>query len=1777
MKFVMILIQLLLILNFLNAQAISNSIFIESNQNREDEYNRKMKDNYIKSIQKNLQLNELIQNLKKADLKTPNKLILEAIQNILKQNNILKIREYKRNETPQDIQAIALYDYLKDLNKKLEYFYSIIKQSQEFFQGFEVSIKNLIEILQKIEESLKKIQQDKTLGNKQENDGKQVIGQNKNKHFIQHLSKKKQVSKQSALVQLNTISMWEYKETQPIQDKDCPNQLKKLSDEYIFFLKVQETLLFISQQQQIEPIQQKLIPFQNVFQVNGKIVIDFIKSLNLKNLDKDTQEYIERLRKIYRNDDQFFKQIKEFDQQTSQTLKLISTAQPVLDFGDQLIRQILNLFDKINAIKENYAYQPDQVYKQLLQLDRDYKICKGSENYEIIKDIKIPKNNVKQIADQNYIIPPINSDQCQRKVHDIDENLLDYIKNKILSKIENIYKIFVADDFHQTFMFGPNPGTWKDRIRRFQEYNLQYFDEKFQRKLVKLAEYQSNYKPDDPQSVAAYERLQILNNKIWQISNFFDQAKSFIVIQKERIKIKDKFEELIKALKMPSQKELDTTVSNYVLDQEVIEQLRDYKICTGKDFYESHNIVHIYQRFIKQQNEKSNLVIIEERKQINDQVLQQEPKQIKKSRKSQKSQKAIKQLSSKKSEPVSYIQVQGDWKYYDYPPILKNECQEELNIIKEDILQFKKIQVLYQYQKSHQKNYNKIIEDFLSFEDLFIENIRFIKLKMEWYGFESNIISFDNIPKGKSQSNPTELAFNSLLQFNKYLTDINDSYLKAKSLLNLNRDDFSVIRFNQYVLNEYLDKQFKYQPDDVEKELKQLYRDYQICTGRQYETEKADAQKPKGQEIEEQNEQQEQKMINMINMKNIIFIKNEFYVQNKTTYRFNQYIIYYLKQMNIMIMILIFYVKGFEYKERPPIQMRTCKWPKIRERSYDQVIKEEIISFSRLSFLRQVQSNFQQNENILTSLEGLSKVKEQSAIINSELVDKVLEYKPEELVQYKSNKDPDDPLVIECYDKILDIEKKITKIKNLLEDIGGLYSQQFLDKIQSQKQKLKEIQTQLASFDNYSTKDIQLELNQLNRDYNICFQETYPLIKVFQQDKISLLKNEVISPFKLSKTSKKKNLKKKNQQTIALQMEQKWEYKEYKPVQKSECTSHKIDIEEDYLQFLKIQEIFKFKQQLNNQNNIVSQLNNFKDKYIQNNKIILEQLKNVQIRLSSMIQFPFEYDFSNPDSKQIQQIYNSYEKYQLELNIMSKQIQSAFELSLFLNENLIKDIKNSNDWINNYLNNRFTYQQDDVYKELLQINRDYQICGRGVEQYDLFISHNYKLNGKTVESQKEPLSSKLGYNERYNCQIELDITKHAILRDYQHLDLLKVYEIQSNLYGLMRSIRDETKPYEIIQSVVQKFDLRFFPVEFKSYQDNYKPDDILAIQAYERLQLINDRLTTFKNKYNGALKYLTYAQNNIKQLNQNFNKFTDELNKLTDTETYVKSYLKKNLEDYTKCTDKDFNEEYQIQKDQQLYNKKQTNYMTSQIEIQEKPNISIQDEKHSQIFMVQQGQQQQWKYEDYEPILQSECQDELQEIKEDILQFQKIQTLFYYKKNLQYQYNILIAKFLDIEIDFIENANKLLDEFQRYDFSKLIQLYKYPDRATQSQGPRGAYSSLYKVYESLFYIRNEYGKLYELVKFNKVDFSAIRYSNQLLNEYLQEQFLYNEKEVEMELKQLYRDYEICTKKKYQNESEEQKKINRDPVVLTQKIQRKQKNQKGNIVRKNIQKNKKQAK
>ena len=40
----------------------------------------------------------------------------------------------------------------------------------------------------------------------------------------------------------------------------------------------------------------------------------------------------------------------------------------------------------------------------------------------------------------------------------------------------------------------------------------------------------------------------------------------------------------------------------------------------------------------------------------------------------------------------------------------------------------------------------------------------------------------------------------------------------------------------------------------------------------------------------------------------------------------------------------------------------------------------------------------------------------------------------------------------------------------------------------------------------------------------------------------------------------------------------------------------------------------------------------------------------------------------------------------------------------------------------------------------------------------------------------------------------------------------------------------------------------------------------------------------------------------------------------------------------------------------------------------------------------------------------------------------------------------------------------------------------------------------------------------------------------------------------MELKQLYRDYEICTKTSYSKESEANKQISRDPVVLTQKIQ-----------------------
>ena len=39
--------------------------------------------------------------------------------------------------------------------------------------------------------------------------------------------------------------------------------------------------------------------------------------------------------------------------------------------------------------------------------------------------------------------------------------------------------------------------------------------------------------------------------------------------------------------------------------------------------------------------------------------------------------------------------------------------------------------------------------------------------------------------------------------------------------------------------------------------------------------------------------------------------------------------------MNIMIMILVFYVMGFEYKERSPILMKTCKWSKTRDRTFD--------------------------------------------------------------------------------------------------------------------------------------------------------------------------------------------------------------------------------------------------------------------------------------------------------------------------------------------------------------------------------------------------------------------------------------------------------------------------------------------------------------------------------------------------------------------------------------------------------------------------------------------------------------------------------------------------------------------------------------------------------------------------------------------------------------------------------------------------------------------------
>lgn len=42
----------------------------------------------------------------------------------------------------------------------------------------------------------------------------------------------------------------------------------------------------------------------------------------------------------------------------------------------------------------------------------------------------------------------------------------------------------------------------------------------------------------------------------------------------------------------------------------------------------------------------------------------------------------------------------------------------------------------------------------------------------------------------------------------------------------------------------------------------------------------------------------------------------------------------------------------------------------------------------------------------------------------------------------------------------------------------------------------------------------------------------------------------------------------------------------------------------------------------------------------------------------------------------------------------------------------------------------------------------------------------------------------------------------------------------------------------------------------------------------------------------------------------------------------------------------------------------------------------------------------------------------------------------------------MITHFLAMETDFIENAKKLLNDFSRYDFSKIIEVYKYPDAAS---------------------------------------------------------------------------------------------------------------------------------
>ncbi|KAM3133236.1 hypothetical protein pb186bvf_014664 [Paramecium bursaria] len=284
------------------------------------------------------------------------------------------------------------------------------------------------------------------------------------------------------------------------------------------------------------------------------------------------------------------------------------------------------------------------------------------------------------------------------------------------------------------------------------------------------------------------------------INQYYLEAQAFLkVSDKDFLRIENQFKELKQLISSSMYQNVD-------IQKQLLEYLRDYNVCTSKDFVKEYNL-QIQDRSQDDfsysfHKDKNNII-----KPVN--LLQQD---------------------------ISLLQLSSDWVYYDYPPITKQECNEEFPMIKEDILQFQKIQTLDLYQTKYQNSYDQLIAKVLQMKKDFLDYASKGRDFINKLDFSKRLRFFNNYPKNLKTNNHPEILdiFDKIHDYINKLGTLDKQQSACIWLYNYDEASFKQLELDQLILNDYLNKRFHYKMNEVDKELSQLYRDFQICAGKSY-------------------------------------------------------------------------------------------------------------------------------------------------------------------------------------------------------------------------------------------------------------------------------------------------------------------------------------------------------------------------------------------------------------------------------------------------------------------------------------------------------------------------------------------------------------------------------------------------------------------------------------------------------------------------------------------------------------------------------------------------------------------------------------------------------------------------------------------------------------------------------------------------------------------------------------------------------------------------------